>query len=203
MTETGQRTRSQDVATALVDAAERVLVREGLPAVTVRAVAAEAGVAPMGVYNRFGTKGGLVAALLVRGFDGLTAALGDLPGADPTGRLEASGRAYRAFALGHPQHYAAMFGPALSAGDRTEAQEVELAEHAGAAFGALEREVARAMAAGRLRRADLTETAQAIWSAVHGAVSLELAGVQRTPDPEASYEALLQLLLTGLGPARG
>ncbi len=59
------RTPSQDVERALVDAAEAVLVREGPAGVTVRAVAAEAGVAPMGVYNRFGGKDGLVSAILV------------------------------------------------------------------------------------------------------------------------------------------
>jgi AcrR family transcriptional regulator len=71
----GVRTPSRAVEQALVDAAERVLVRDGLPGLTVRAVAAEAGVAPMGVYNRFGSKDGLVAAVLVRGFDGLRAAV--------------------------------------------------------------------------------------------------------------------------------
>ncbi|HEY4993338.1 MAG TPA: helix-turn-helix domain-containing protein, partial [Nakamurella sp.] len=53
------RTPSRDIELALVDAAERVLVRDGPGAVTVRAVAIEAGVAPMGVYNRFGGKDGL------------------------------------------------------------------------------------------------------------------------------------------------
>ncbi len=60
------RTPSRDLEVALVDAAERVLVRDGPEAVTVRAVAVEAGVAPMGVYNRFGGKDGLVDELLER-----------------------------------------------------------------------------------------------------------------------------------------
>ena len=198
MVETGQRTASRDVGTALADAAERVLVRDGLPGVTVRAVAAEAGVAPMGVYNRFGNKDGLVAAVLVRGFDGLTGALRGVDG-EPVGRLVACGRAYRSFALDNPQHYAAMFGPALGADGRTAEQDAELAERAGAAFAALVAEVDRAMGAGVLRRADPVTTAQTIWSAVHGAVSLELAGVLQAPDAELAYEALLTLILDGLG----
>ena len=41
----------------------------------VRAVAAEAGIAPMGVYNRLGGKDGLVDVLLIKGFDRLRAAI--------------------------------------------------------------------------------------------------------------------------------
>src|SRR6201994_254245 len=65
------RTPSADVERELLAAAETVLVREGPGGLTVRAVAAEAGIAPMGVYNRLGGKDGLVDALLIKGFDRL------------------------------------------------------------------------------------------------------------------------------------
>src|SRR3712207_1232730 len=177
MTETGQRTPSRDVQGALVDAAERVLVRDGLGGLTVRAVATEAGVAPMGVYNRFGSKDGLVAAVLVRGFDGLRTAVTEDADPDPVRRLVVSGRNYRRFALAHPQHYGAMFG-----GWRlpTEAS-TELVQHASAAFEGLVDHVRYAMALGAVRTGDPVETAQLIWSAVHGAVSLELGGNVLTP----------------------
>ncbi len=77
------RTRSQDVEQNLLDAAEAVLVREGLAGVTVRAVATEAGVAPMGVYNRFGSKDGLIEALVMRSFDLLREAVADRGELDP------------------------------------------------------------------------------------------------------------------------
>jgi AcrR family transcriptional regulator len=191
---TGARTPSRAVEQALVDAAERVLAREGLPGLTVRAVAAEAGVAPMGVYNRFGSKEALVAAVLVRGFDALRAAVAGDADPDPVARLMASGRSYRRFALERPQHYGAMFGSRPAAAADTQ----ELAEHGAAAFGALVEHVRFAMAAGALRAADPAETAQVIWSAAHGAVSLELAGAVLTPDPAATYETLLQLIVDGL-----
>src|SRR5882724_2043572 len=69
------RTPSADVERELLTAAEAVLVRDGPGGLTVRAVAAEAGIAPMGVYNRLGGKDGLVDALLIRGFDRLRASL--------------------------------------------------------------------------------------------------------------------------------
>ncbi|WP_199522425.1 TetR/AcrR family transcriptional regulator [Geodermatophilus marinus] len=200
MTESGQRTPSRDVGAALLDAAERVLVRDGLDAVTVRAVASEAGVAPMGVYNRFGSKDGLVAAVLVRGFDGLTAALTAVRSADPADRLVACGRAYRRFALGNPAHYAAMFGAAKPAAIEQLDDGGELAEHAGAAFGVLVETVTMAMAAGVLGRADPVETAQVVWSAVHGAVSLELAGVVQAADAGAAFDRLLRMVAAGLAP---
>src|ERR1700748_1902526 len=69
------RTRSADVERELLAAAEAVLVREGPGGLTVRAVAAEAGIAPMGVYNRLGGKDGLVDVLLIKGFDRLREAI--------------------------------------------------------------------------------------------------------------------------------
>ena len=190
----GGRTPSRAVEQALVDAAERVLVRDGLGGVTVRAVATEAAVAPMGVYNRFGSKDGLVAAVLVRGFDGLRAATTADDDPDPTARLLACGRNYRRFALDNPQHYAAMFGAGFTAAGAS----AELAEHATAAFQALVDRVRYGIQTGLLRDGDTVETAQLIWSSVHGAVSLELGGSLQTPDPVVTYEALLRMLIDGL-----
>src|SRR3954471_20593217 len=166
------RTPSRAVEQALVDAAERVLVRSGIGGLTVRAVATEAGVAPMGVYNRFRNKDGLVDAVLVRGFQGLRAAISGGDVLDPVRRLRICGERYRQFGLDHPRHYALMFERiALGA-----PSEVFFAAAIGA-FGSLVENVAAAMAAGVLRADDPTEVAQVIWSAVHGATSLELKGL--------------------------
>ena len=191
-----ERTRSVDVENALVEAAQTVLLRDGPAAVTVRAVAAEAGVAPMGVYNHLGGKDGLVAAILVRGFDGLTAAIsaGDEP--DPVQRLRACGMRYREFALTNPQHYAVMFEAALP----METESPEVAEHATASFMALVEKVEYGMAHGAIRSGDAFDMAQQIWSTVHGAVALELKGLVLTPDPQATYGELLELLIRGTAP---
>src|ERR1700678_6974 len=107
------RTPSADLPRELVAAAEAVLVRDGPGALTVRAVAAEAGIAPMGVYNRFGGKDGLVHALLIIGFDRLRASIesGDEP--EMLDRLRACGLRYRTFALANPNIYAIMFEDAI------------------------------------------------------------------------------------------
>ena len=190
------RTPSTDVSTALLAAAEDVLNREGLTGLTVRAVATEAGVAPMGVYNRFGSKPGLIDALLARGFtllrDAISGAAGE--GAD---RLRQSGFAYRTFALTHAHLYGLMFNRPDDVQPTEETYTV-----AADSFGALVALVTEAMSRGELRRDEPLEVAQTIWSSVHGAVSLELQGIGFTPDPEATYGAMLVTMLRVLASER-
>src|ERR1700728_4726127 len=107
------RTPSADVERELCAAAEAILVRDGPGGVTVRAVAAEAGIAPMGVYNRLGGKDGLVDILLIKGVDRLRASgeAGREP--DMAARLRSCGLRYRQFALANPNFYAIMFEDAI------------------------------------------------------------------------------------------
>lgn len=194
------RTPSADVERELLTAAEAVLVRDGPGGLTVRAVAAEAGIAPMSVYNRLGGKDGLVDALLIRGFDrlraSLEAAMSDTAETDLRARFISCGLSYRQFAQTNPHFYAIMFEDAIPH-DR---DNQEVVEHAQAAFGALVRIVELAAAAGVLAAPDPVEAAQQIWSAVHGAVALELKGLVLTPDPEKTYLTLLATLGRGLAP---
>jgi AcrR family transcriptional regulator len=197
---TGRRSRtpSADVERELIAAAEAVLVRHGPGGVTVRAVAAAAGIAPMGVYNRFGGKEGLVDALLIIGFDRLRSAVEAGTEPDMVERLRACGMRYRQFALSNRHLYAIMFegaNPRVSSSP-------EVADHAAAAFGALVRNVEAAAATGRLTAADPRDVAQQIWSAVHGAMALEFRNLVQTPDPEATYRATVDTLLGGLATIR-
>jgi AcrR family transcriptional regulator len=196
------RTPSADVERELLAAAEAVLVREGPGGLTVRAVATEAGIAPMGVYNRLGGKEGLVDALLIKGFDRLRVAIDAAgsdsePGADMRDRFYDCGRRYREFALANPHFYAIMFEDAIP----HEFDNPELAVHAEAAFYALVRTVELSAAAGVIAAPNPVETAQQIWSTVHGAVALELKGLIQTEDPAATYRASLETLLRGLAPS--
>jgi AcrR family transcriptional regulator len=190
------RTPSADVERELLAAAEAVLVRDGPGKLTVRAVAAEAGIALMGVYNRLGGKDGLVDALLIRGFDRLTASIDGSSGTDMRARFFNCAWRYREFALAHRHFYAIMFEDAVP----HEFDNPEVGEHADASFRALVRMVEVTAAAGVIAAADPIETAQQIWSAVHGAVALELKGLVLTPDPAATYGALLDTLYRGLAP---
>ncbi|MGD0701111.1 MAG: TetR/AcrR family transcriptional regulator [Trebonia sp.] len=195
------RTPSADVERELLTAAEAVLVREGPAGLTVRAVATEAGIAPMGVYNRLGGKEGLVDALLIKGFDRLRAAVDASradpgPAADMRARFYDCGRRYREFALANPHFYAIMFEDAIP----HEFDNPEVAVHAEAAFYALVRVVEISAAAGVIAAPNPVETAQQIWSTVHGAVALELKGLIQTENPAATYHAGLDTLIRGLAP---
>jgi AcrR family transcriptional regulator len=194
------RTPSADIERELLAAAETVLVRDGPGGLTVRAVAAEAGIAPMGVYSRLGGKDGLVNALLIKGFDRLRAymdaAVTDTAQPSMHGRFVGCGMSYRQFALDNPHFYAIMFEDAIPR-DR---ENPEVAEHADGTFGALVRVVELATAAGVIVAPDPVEAAQQIWSAVHGAVALELKGMVLTPDPLRTYLELLDTVTRGLGP---
>jgi AcrR family transcriptional regulator len=190
------RTPSARIESELLSAAEAVLVRKGPAGLTVRAVAVEAGIAPMGVYNRLGGKNGLVDALLMRGFDRLRAAVEACDEPDTLDRLRACGQRYREFALAQPHFYSVMFEGAIPHDSDSD----EVAEHAARAFGVLVRGVELAAAAGRIAAPDAIQVAQQVWSALHGAIALELKGLVQTADPAQTYAALIETLLRGLAP---
>jgi AcrR family transcriptional regulator len=78
-----------------------------------------------------------------------------------------------------------------------------LAEHAQPAFQALIDAVAEGQRLGTIRDDDPTELARQIWSAVHGAVSLELTQhpVVRE-DADRAYDNLQQMIERGIAPDR-
>ena len=128
---TRTRTPSNEVEAAVVDAAERLLEAEGPTALTVRRIAAEAGVAPMGVYNHLGGKDGVVDELFIRGFDRLRDEFDHVGTDDPLEDLSEAGRRYRRLALAHPAHYAVMFDRAVP--DYVPSEDAKA--HAAASFG--------------------------------------------------------------------
>lgn len=187
------RTPSADVTDSLVEAALELIEEGGSHAITVRAVATRAGVAPMGVYSRFGNKDGLLEALFVQGFDGLHAAITEASGADAITRLRKGCTAYRSFALAHPHLYELMFRQMLEL--ELSSESLERAEQT---FAELVGRVADAMTAGLLADGDQVDVAQQLWSAMHGAVSLELAGVTFSAQPERTFVSMLDAMLSGL-----
>jgi AcrR family transcriptional regulator len=185
------------VEEGLLEAAEQILREEGPSAITVRKVASCAGVAPMGVYNRFEGKHGLLEALFVRGFRELRRTVASAAGADAPARLRDAGTKYREFALSHPEHYRLMFERM----HEVDPGEKGMAE-AFASFDQLVGLVHDARALVPLGEGTDVEVAQQFWSVMHGAVSLELLGVGFAEDAALAYDRLLDALLAGLR-ARG
>jgi AcrR family transcriptional regulator len=184
---------------ALVEAASGLLEREGPDALSVRRIAADAGVAPMGVYNHFHSKAGIVDALFVEGFKRLGEAmitLGDVE--DPLEALIEGGRRYRALALAHPMAYQVMFLRAVPGYEPSEAAKTIATR----AFDGLAAVVHRAMRAGLIEERDPALAAQVIWAGIHGWVSLELCGIGFVEDEDAGAELMCAVMLEGLRPHR-
>jgi len=191
-----RRTASDQVSAALLNAAEAVLDRQGSGGVTIRAVAGEAAVAPMSVYNRFDGKEGLLAALAMRALDELAAVIATCDDIEPVDRFRRACRSYREYALGHPARYVLIF----ATGTPLEDQSSPAAQHGHAVFGVLVELIRALTPAGS--PTDPIEAAQAVWSAIHGAVTIEIAGIGQTSDADASFENMLDLLIIGLTSSR-
>jgi AcrR family transcriptional regulator len=192
---------------ALLRAAERVLERDGLAGLTLRAVAREAGVSHAAPTHHFGDLTGLVSELAAIGFRQFNAAMASscLPDTPFPGRALARAKAYVGYAQAHPGMYGLMFR-----NERLDHSRPSLHEAAEAAFAGL----AGAVAASRheeIREEGLTlEQAAAIaraWSLVHGFTMLLLDGrlsdiLCRLPEgtsAETVLDAMLRLTMGAPG----
>jgi AcrR family transcriptional regulator len=117
-----RRPRGSLTPELILDTAEAVAVEGGMDALSIRAVAARLGAAPMALYNHFATKEQLVDALLDRVLGRFTPA----PETDDwTADLRAFAGAHRHVLVDHPWAVASLFrspSPGLSA--------VRIGEHA-------------------------------------------------------------------------
>ena len=186
---------------ALLEAAERVLERDGLAGLTLRAVAREAGVSHAAPTHHFGDLTGLVSELAAIGFRQFNTAmeLADAAGNSPIEKTLAGAKAYVAYAQAHPGMYGLMFRA-----ERLDMTRPSLHEAASAAFAGL------AGAVGARRHEQISEQAFSLeqaaaiaraWSLVHGFTTLLLDGrlsdiLRRLPkgtDAEALLDAMLKL----------
>ncbi|MEZ5766159.1 MAG: TetR/AcrR family transcriptional regulator [Xanthobacteraceae bacterium] len=189
-----------DLHEALLKAAERVLERDGLAGLTLRAAAREAGVSHAAPAHHFGDVTGLLSELAAVGFRrfaaSLRAAAAKAVPAQGDARLLAIGMAYVAFAREYPGLFMLMFR-----GDRLDIRRPALEK------ALQESNMALASAIGELRneavipeRPTVAQAAQMVrsWSMVHGFATLLL---DRRLDgllallPETSADDLLSAML--------
>jgi AcrR family transcriptional regulator len=187
-----------DVRRRLLEAAALLLDEGGPDSLTARRLATEARTSTMAVYTHFGGMQALVREIVVEGFRRFAAHVTDQPRTDdPVADLTQMAFAYRENALENPHLYSVMFGATSLGGYRLTPEEREVGRYT---FVVLADAVERAMDAGRLRRDDPSVVAEQLWSAMHGFVMLELAGlhpVSRNP-PEDVLRPLMNALLAGL-----
>lgn len=173
----------------LVLMARRLLERDGLDALTLRAAARESGVSHMAPYRHFKDKGELLAAVAEQGFRELT---GHMDGATATeGDPLAIGIAYVSFALDNPALYKLMFGAGLASLGSSPGLMAAGAE-------AFERcLVASGIGGASPGSGETPAVAIALWSMVHGLASLAIDGLvtlpPKGPDRDARIAAILQV----------
>jgi AcrR family transcriptional regulator len=184
---------------ALLAAAERVLERDGLAGLTLRAAAREAGVSHAAPTHHFGDLVGLVSELAATGFSRFNAAMAEAAEIDgpPLAKAAARARAYLAYARAHPGMYHLMFRT-----ERLDMTRPSLHDAANAAFAGI------AGAIGTIRgetvpaqTLSLDQAAEIVraWSLVHGYTMLLLDGrltdiIARLPagtDAETLFGAML------------
>lgn len=173
-----------DLVARFIDEGARLLVEEGPAGLSLRKVAAAAGVSTMPVYTLFGDKAGLLAAMHREGFRRLGAAMSEVPESEePLDYLRALGVAYRQAALRSPNLYDLMFGHQFE--PDTEGQVA-----AEATFTPLVDAVARCQRAGTFVQGDPRRIALHLWAVSHGMISLELNGKVAERVEELYLEAL-------------
>ena len=184
---------------ALLEAAERVLERDGLAGLTLRAVAREAGVSHAAPTHHFGDLTGLVSELAAIGFRQFNAAMvqAGAAAASPAEKGVARARAYVGYAQAHPGMYGLMFRT-----ERLDMTRPSLHEAANASFAGL------AGAIGASRHEQISEQALSLdqaaaivraWSLVHGFTMLllddRLSDVLRRLPAGTDAETLLEAML--------
>jgi AcrR family transcriptional regulator len=189
------KTYDEALRRRLLDEAGRLLTAEGVGALTVRRVAAKAETSTTAVYDLFGDKDALLAAMYTEGFAQLGRALTRARSGEPLVALGALGMAYRRSALARPHLYGLMFGSTAPAFQPDEAG----SRAADASFLPLVEAVQACLDSGDLAGGTADRIATYLWAVSHGMVSLELAG-QMTGSMRARTDAYRDALVLSTVP---
>jgi AcrR family transcriptional regulator len=184
---------------ALLEAAERVLERDGLPGLTLRAVAREAGVSHAAPTHHFGDLAGLLSELAAIGFQQFNAAMAKagaaVDGSPETGMARA--KAYVGYAQAHPGLYGLMFRT-----ERLDMKRPALDQAASASFTELVDAVAASRHEQISEQALSLDQAAAIaraWCLVHGFTMLllddRLSNILKRLPEGTDTETLLDAML--------
>jgi len=191
---------------ALLETAERVLERDGLAGLTLRAVAREAGVSHAAPTHHFGDLTGLVSEIAALGFSQFNAVMvaAGAAAASPMEKAMARAKAYVAYAQAHPGMYGLMFRTERLDMKRPSLHEAAEASFAGlaGAIGASRQEQVSEQALSLAQAADIARA----WSLVHGFTMLLLEGrltdiLGRLPKGTTAENLLDAMLKRAIGQA--
>ena len=108
-----ERARAE-ITAEILDAARGYLATDGAPALSLRAIARDLGMASSALYRYFKSRDELLTRLIIDAYDSLGAAAevreATIDRNDLAGRFTAICEAVRAWALAHPNEYALIYG---------------------------------------------------------------------------------------------
>ncbi|WP_206502927.1 TetR/AcrR family transcriptional regulator [Streptomyces chrestomyceticus] len=184
------RTNDAAVRERLVSCATEMFATRPQESVTVRALAAAAGTSTAAVYTLFQGKDGLIREVRDQAVAGLFQDLSAVPGSGSAlGDLYALAVAYRRWGREHRHLYSVLFGGAQSfvpsdrVGDRDPVRPL---------VAAIDRAVADGVLAG-----GTPQIAVSLWVALHGLVTLELAGALEGAAAETAFRSTVDAVLRG------
>jgi len=160
-----RRRRQSQARRVILEAAQELLLDEGIDGFTMRKLARRCGYTAPTIYHYFGDKKGLLDTLLEQLFRGLLTRLEQVPpAADPLDSLRAMFREVVRFGLENPKHYRLLHSARPEDAGPLPSDE--------AARRRVEAPLERLFADGRLRADDVEPVRQALWALLHGLVSL-------------------------------
>ena len=201
MGRTALTTKDRDTfRSAVRDAATKRFAQLGEAGVTMRGIAEDLGCSPMTPYSYVRDREEVFTMVRVAASEAFAVAQEAAydSESDPIRRMRALGRAYAAFALAHPDQYRVMFQLELH-GERDAHAITKLDRRC---WGPMHRACAAAVESGDVvGKPD--ELAHLCWGAIHGLVTLHLAGKLRFGrDLDSLIQPMMDLLLTGAAPKR-
>ncbi|KND54437.1 Transcriptional regulator, TetR family [Candidatus Paraburkholderia kirkii] len=185
---------------AMLEGAERILAREGIEGLTLRAAAREAGASHAAPKNHFDNVTGLLSELAAVGFRRFRRCLLDAAAAadTPEARLAALGRAYVEFATRYPGLFLLMFRS-----ERLDLERPNLREAMNEASSVLRDAVGAQPGPHATLPIDAAARLLTAWSLVHGFAMLKIDGrldpIVRSLSGSMDAMALLDVILEAGG----
>ncbi len=167
--------RKQRTIDALLAAAQPLFADRRVDEVTVEEIGRRAGVAVGSIYNNFGSKEGLYAAVLSRALDVDRDYMDRAytPDRSPIEQLLAAAEQYLRFALDHPNFFRMLAFPAKPGPyPGAEATAAQLSRRIDEQNARMVDAIARGITEGSIREVDPVMTATILWASWNGIISL-------------------------------